>query len=38
VMGIDWMDWDEITQAIPPAYTEYIGKQLIAIFHTEADK
>jgi len=24
-MGIDWMDWREITQAIPPAYTEYIG-------------
>jgi len=38
VMGIDWMDWDEITQAIPPAYTEYIGKQLIAIFHTERIK
>lgn len=27
-MGIDWMDWKEITQAIPPAYTEWIGKQL----------
>lgn len=27
-MGIDWMDWDEITQAIPPAYTEFIGRQL----------
>ena len=37
VMGIDWMDWDEITQAIPPAYTEYIGKQLMThISHTEA--
>lgn len=30
-MGISWMDWKEITQAIPPAYTEYIGKQLIRI-------
>jgi DNA (cytosine-5)-methyltransferase 1 len=29
VMGIDWMDWAEITQAIPPAYTEYIGAQLL---------
>jgi DNA (cytosine-5)-methyltransferase 1 len=29
VMGIDWMDWDELTQAIPPAYTEWIGAQLI---------
>ena len=28
-MGIDWMDWRELTQAIPPAYTEFIGKQLI---------
>ena len=28
-MGIDWMTWREITQAIPPAYTEWIGKQLI---------
>lgn len=29
-MGIDWMVWRELTQAIPPAYTEFIGKQLIA--------
>jgi DNA (cytosine-5)-methyltransferase 1 len=29
-MGIDWMTGKEITQAIPPAYTEWIGKQLIA--------
>ena len=28
-MGIDWMDWDEIKEAIPPAYTEFIGKQLL---------
>lgn len=28
-MGIDWMDWDEIKEAIPPAYTEYIGKYLL---------
>ena len=26
-MGIDWMPWKSLTQAIPPAYTEYIGKQ-----------
>lgn len=29
-MGIDWMLRTEISQAIPPAYTEFIGKQLIA--------
>jgi DNA (cytosine-5)-methyltransferase 1 len=29
-MGIDWMTAREITQAIPPAYTEHIGAQLLA--------
>jgi DNA (cytosine-5)-methyltransferase 1 len=28
-MGIDWMMRDELSQAIPPAYTEWIGKQLL---------
>ena len=28
-MGIDWMNRDELSQAIPPAYTEFIGKQLL---------
>lgn len=28
-MGIDWMTQKELTQAIPPAYTEFLGKQLI---------
>ena len=27
-MGIDWMKRKELTQAIPPAYTEFIGRQL----------
>lgn len=30
-MGIDWMIRDELSQAIPPSYTEFIGKQMMAI-------
>lgn len=28
-MGIDWMTKQELTQAVPPAYTEWIGKQML---------
>lgn len=31
-MDIDWMTGAELTEAIPPAYTEYIGKQLMGCF------
>jgi DNA (cytosine-5)-methyltransferase 1 len=34
-MGIDWMNRDQLSQAIPPAYTEYIGKQLMAALGQE---
>ena len=28
-MGIDWMKREELTQAIPPAYTRFIGARLL---------
>ncbi len=34
-MGIDWMNAAEINQAIPPAYTELIGHQLLAHIRSE---
>jgi DNA (cytosine-5)-methyltransferase 1 len=30
-MGIDWMTRDELSEAVPPAYTEFIGGQLLAL-------
>jgi DNA (cytosine-5)-methyltransferase 1 len=31
VMGIDWMsEWADLADAIPPAYTQHIGEQLMA--------
>ena len=34
-MGIDWMGVEELAQAIPPAYTEYIGRQLLQALDME---
>lgn len=28
VMGIDWMDWGDLTESIPPVYTQWLGEQL----------
>ncbi|GIH21478.1 hypothetical protein Raf01_96500 [Rugosimonospora africana] len=28
-MGIDWMPWPALTQAIPPAYTHWLGVQIL---------
>lgn len=36
-MGIDWMVWDDLTQAIPPAYTEYVGGFLMAEVNARAE-
>lgn len=30
-MGIDWMTRNELSEAIPPAYSEHIGKQLLRL-------
>ena len=30
-MGIDWMKRDELTQAIPPVFTEFIGTRLLEV-------
>ena len=27
-MGIDWMLWGELVEAIPPIYTKFIGDQV----------
>lgn len=34
-MGIDWMTKDELNEAIPPAYTQHIGRQLMAHINSQ---
>jgi DNA (cytosine-5)-methyltransferase 1 len=35
-MGIGWMQLSELSQAIPPAYTQHIGQQLNAHLEMKA--
>lgn len=35
-MGIDWMTRDGLAQAIPPAYTEFVGARLLEHLHERA--
>ena len=35
-MGIDWMTRGELAQAIPPAYTEFIGREIMRIIQKNA--
>lgn len=34
-MGIDWMNFKELSQAIPPAYTEYISEFLLRYINND---
>lgn len=34
-MGIDWMTKEELVEAVPPAYSEFIGKQALQFIDSE---
>lgn len=37
-MGIDWMNAHELSESIPPAYTEFLGRQLLAHIQPQQDQ
>jgi DNA (cytosine-5)-methyltransferase 1 len=36
VMGIDWMSRPELAESVPPAYTEYLGHELVSALKAAA--
>lgn len=37
-MGIDWMTGDELSEAIPPAYTKFIGAYLLSVLMEQGER
>jgi DNA (cytosine-5)-methyltransferase 1 len=35
-MGVDWLPWSRLREAIPPAFTEFLGGQLLRVLTTAA--
>lgn len=35
-MGVDWMEWPDLVEAIPPAYSLHIGRQVLAAIKERA--